>query len=204
MSDDFLSSPGTYNPPDTYGMGSPSGRESPRAGKGGQPPAKKAKFKCLILSKGYIRFKPGSTSAEKMKIRQLRDQAKPDEKDKVPKIIPDTWHFTNEKLMGKSIQLYGSQATNLIKRLPDAYKAFLHGDTSYYLVLDETKTQKLTLEVYTYNDKIELSMKKLFKPDDKADDPDQDWIHTGHFVSFDPLEDDPDEMLEFVLSCTDN
>jgi len=192
----------THNPPASYGMDEKSGRKASGTSRG-EPFKKKPKSKCLVLSKGYIRFRPGSTTAEKMAIRQERERTDMSMWDKIPKIIPDTWLFFNDMLMGHGIQLYGSQATRLFKNLPHAYKAFLQGDTSYYYVVDETKTQKVTLEVHTYKDKTYVSMKKLFKPEDKADDPNQDWIATGHFISFDAIEDDPDDMLDFVLMCNE-
>jgi len=204
MEHHVLDNVGTHNLNDTYGRSFPNVGVSTESVPTKGPPAKKAKSKIFLLSRGYIRFKPGSTGAEKMQIRQQREKAAPDMKDKVQKIIPDTWLFFNDMLMGKAIGLYGNQALRLFKNLPFAYKAFLEQDTSYYFVVDETKTQKLTLEVYTYKDKLHLSMKKMFKPDDKADDPDQEWIPTGHFVSFDPLEDDPDEMKDFVLMSNEN
>lgn len=169
----------------------------------GKSAANSGKAKRLNLSRGFIRFKPGSTAQEKMIIRQQqREWEGSNKKDKMPKIIPDTWLFFNDHVMGKSIQLYGSQAITLFKRLPDAYEAFYRGEP-YYFVVDENKTQLLTLEIYTYNEKTNVSLKKSFKPEDKADDPNQDWVATGHHISFIPDEDDPDDMLDFVLMCTE-
>jgi hypothetical protein len=165
--------------------------------------AHKTKSKRFNLSRGFIKFRPGSTSAEKMIIRQQQKQWElSKKKDKMPKVIPDTWLFFNEYALEKNVQLYGSQAVKLFKHLPDAYEAFLRGDP-YYKVIDENKTQLLTLEIYTYNEKTNVSLKKSFKPEDKADDPDQDWLPTGHHVTFTPHEDDPDEMLDFVLMCVE-
>jgi hypothetical protein len=41
----------------------------------------------------------------------------------------------------------------------------------------------------------------MFKPVDKADDPDQEWTYTKSNVSFNPEKDDAEEMLRFVLKC---
>ena len=166
-----------------------------------QPYGGKIKPKRLNLARGFIRFKPGSTASEKMTIRQQqREWEMSNKKDKMPKIIPDTWLFFNDYDLGKSVQLYGSQAVKLFKLLPDAYEAFSNGEP-YYRVIDENKTQLLTLEISTYKDRTNISLKKLFKPEDKADDPNQDWLPTGNQISFDPNEDDPDDMLDFVLMC---
>lgn len=132
--------------------------------------------------------------------QQQREWEMSNKKDKMPKIIPDTWLFFNDYDLGKSVQLYGSQAVKLFKLLPDAYEAFSNGEP-YYRVIDENKTQLLTLEISTYKDRTNISLKKLFKPEDKADDPNQDWLPTGNQISFDPNEDDPDDMLDFVLMC---
>ena len=163
----------------------------------------KSKPKRLNLSRGFIRFKPGSSAAEKMMIRQQqREWENSSKKDKMPKIIPDTWLFFNDNVLGKSVQLYGNQAVTLCKRLPYAYEAFVRGEP-YNFVLDENKTQLLTLEIYTYKERTNVSLKKWFKPEDKADDPDQDWIPTGHHISFVPSEDDPDDILDFILMCNE-
>ena len=134
--------------------------------------------------------------------QQQREWDQSNKKDKMPKIIPDTYLFFNDNLLGKSVQLYGNQAITLCKRLPDAFMAFFNQEP-YYFVIDENKTQLLTLEIYTYKDKTYVSLKKSFKPDDKADDPNQDWIPTGHHVSFIPDQDDPDDMLDFILMCNE-
>lgn len=200
MDVDSLSCVATLNPPSDCLADASSGKHSREDGRGEyEPPAKKPAVKLHALSNGFIRFRPGSNTAEKMAIRQQRERATPDMIDKLPKIVPNTWLFFNDMVMGNAVQLYGSQALRLFKNLPHAYKAFLKGDTSYYFLLDETKTQKLTLEVHTYNEKTYVSLKKYFKPEDKADDPRQDWVATGHFVSFNPIDDDPQDMLDFVL-----
>lgn len=166
-------------------------------------PIKSSKPKRFNLARGFIRFKPGSTASEKMTIRRQQGEWEvSDKKDKMPKFIPDTWLFFNDNVLGKFVSLYGSQAVKLCKHLPDAYQAFSRGE-AYYIVIDENKTQLLTLEIYTYKDKTNVSLKKYFKPDDKANDPNQDWLPTGHHVIFVPNEDDPDDILDFVLMCTD-
>jgi len=195
----------TFNEPTSYTRErSPLRRPDPNVSASQeQPNGNKSRPKRLNLARGFIRFKPGSTAAEKMTIRQQqREWEVSDKRDKMPKIIPDTWLFFNDNVLGKSVQLYGSQAVKLCKHLPEAYQAFVRGDP-YYKVIDENKTQLLTLEIYTYKDKTNVSLKKSFKPEDKADDPNQDWLPTGHHISFVPAEDDPEDMLDFVLMCTE-
>ena len=108
--------------------------------------------------------------------------------------------FCNHK-MTKPIQLYSRQVHTLVKHLPTAYSALNEGDTSYCLVIAVNKTQRVTLEVNLYNDKHYLFLKKCFKPEETADNPQQDWIYTRSSLLFDPKTDDPDAMLAFVLSC---
>jgi hypothetical protein len=161
---------------------------------------KKTKVQMFTLSHGVIRFNPGSTSEEKMSIRQQhREMEESGLKRDIAKIIPDTWLFFNQQLFGKPIQLYGSQALKLCQLLPAAYAAWHNEDTTYYEIVGQTKTQFTTLEVNIFKEKMNVTLKKCFKPDDKADDPNQDWIPSGHFVNFDPDEDDPNEMMDFIL-----
>ena len=65
-----------------------------------------------------------------------------------------------------------------------------------------TKTLRVTLEVNEHNDQFYLFLKKSFKPTDKADDPEQDWIYTKSIVQLDVLEDNPYALEKFVLSCS--
>jgi len=154
----------------------------------------------LDMTYGFVRFRPGSSTAEKMTIRKQQREWDKSRKDKMPKVIPDTFGFNSTA--GKGIGLYGSQLVTLVKHLPDAYQAFEQG-LPYYFVIDKTKTSLLTLEIATYNDQTNVSLKKFFKPEDKADDPDQDFIASGQFMHFDPDRDDPEDILEFALKCTE-
>lgn len=154
----------------------------------------------LDLTHGFVRFRPGSSTAEKMTIRKQQREWDKSRKDKMPKVIPDTFGF--HSTAAKGIGLYGSQLVTLVRHLPDAYQAFEQG-SPYYFVIEKTKTSLLTLEISTYNDQTNVSLKKSFKPEDKADDPEQDFIPSGQFMHFDPEQDDPDDILEFALKCTE-
>ena len=103
--------------------------------------------------------------------------------------------------MATPLRLYCKQMHTLVQNLPEAYYALDKGDTSYCLVVSLNKGQRITLEVSAYNDKHYLFLKKCFKPKDKADDPEQDWIHTRSSLLFDPEKDDPMDLHKFVLSC---
>ena len=103
--------------------------------------------------------------------------------------------------MATPLRLYCKQMHTLVQNLPEAYYALYKGDTSYCLVVSLNKGQRVTLEVSAYNDKYYLFLKKCFKPKDKADDPEQDWIHTRSSLLFDPEKDDPVDLNKFVLSC---
>ena len=115
---------------------------------------------------------------------------------------PDYGYFSfSNHNMATPLRLYCKQMHTLVQHLQEAYYALNKGDTSYCLVIGINKVQRITLQVSAYNDKYYLFLKKCFKPQDKADDPKQDWIHTRSSILFDPEKDDPIELLKFTLSC---
>lgn len=174
-----------------------------------EPPLKKHKaFGRKVVKKktthpltyGYVRFKPGSTPAERKTIWQLKKAQEGQEVNdgkSTPQIIPDTWNFYNMN-MSSPIQLYGRQVLTLIKHLTEAYEQLQMGNVGYICVIGESKTQRITLEVDVYNEEIYLYLKKAFKMDEN----DTEWIpiHRSN-VSFHPEKDDPQELADFVLSC---
>jgi hypothetical protein len=116
------------------------------------------------------------------------------------KIIPE--HFLIFNSSGaRPIQLYRRQILELIRQLPKAYLAFKENDTSFCVDIVANETQRISLDVSDYNNQTYLFLKKRFKPKDKANDPDQDWIYTRSNVSFNPNQDHAVKILEFVLSC---
>jgi hypothetical protein len=116
------------------------------------------------------------------------------------KIIPE--HFLIYNSSGsRPIQLYRREILELIRQLPKAYQALETRDASFSTEIATNKTQRIILEVSLYNDKGYLFLKKMFKPVDKANDPDQEWTYTKSNVSFNPEKDDAEEMLRFVLKC---
>lgn len=194
----------TFNPPAAeYGNSTAedTGEKSTASSTG--PAKQPQKRKVYRLSDGFVRFKPGASSIERKsywKTREAQEQGNSELKDKTKPPIPDTWEFFNSRLAGKSIQMYASQVLTLIELLPSAYMAFENGDTTFFKVIAENKTQRLSLEIYIYKDKRYLSMRKYFKPEDKADDPNQGWLPTGSNISFHPNQDDPEYLLDFILT----
>lgn len=170
-------------------------------------PVKKSVSKFYKLAHGYVRYRPGA-SYEDRQLYWQRIKFNPKLKDKLPRPMSDCWVFYNKNLLGKGIQLFGSQIGILTELLPEAYAALLNKDTSYFEIVSETKTLRLTLEIGFYKikdqDILQLTMKKYYKPEDKADDEEQDWLPTSSFVRFDPDRDDPEELLEYTLSTSDS
>jgi len=172
------------------------------------PPAAPPKVsKFYKLANGYVRFKPGATYAERQLYWQ-RIKMNPQLKERLPRPPSDCWLFYNKNLLGKAIQLYASQVGRLAELLPEAYVALLGEDTTYLEIISESKTQRLTLEVGYYKMKevslIQLAMKKYYKPENKAEDEEQDWLPTSSHVKFDPQQDDPDGLLEYILSTSES
>jgi hypothetical protein len=178
---------------------------------------KKPNSKIFRLNKGYIRFKPGAPYEER-RLYWQRIQCNPLLKEKLKKPASDCWMFYNRKFLSKGMSLYGSQVNKLMEVLPEAYHAYqLLGDTSYREIISENKTQLLVLEinpvaVNNTNDdpnsihvssQLVLALKKYYKPEDKADDEDQDWLPTSNSVPFDPELDDPDALLNYILTSSD-
>ena len=167
-------------------------------------------FKNYFLTYGIVKYKPGTSAANKKANWQQRTASglkgpeakkkKTDSNDeKEEAVYPDSWLFCNLNL--DSIQLYASQCITLVKHLPAAYDAFNKGDTSYVAIIGQSKSQRITLEINEYKEKMYLRMKKYFKPAGKEDDPMQDWLHTSSNVSFNPDLDNPHALLNFVMSC---
>jgi len=148
-----------------------------------EPQDSEDKLISLNLANGTLVYKP--------EVKSLGE-----EKKKVPK------HFLLFNLSGaRPIQLYPKQMLEVIRQLPKAYAAVREGDTSYKVDIAKSKTQLIFLEVNEYRDRIYLFLKKMFKPEDLADDPEQCWIYTRSNISFDPEMDQPMHLLKFILDC---
>lgn len=111
------------------------------------------------------------------------------------------------------ILLYGNQVVRLIDELPNAYAAVKNQQQDYLFLLSESKSNKITLEVSAYRDKYYLFLKKYFKGipghghrhsfasgvkpvlDNKA----WTWLPSTA-VGLDPFKDDPEAILDYVLS----
>ena len=137
------------------------------------------------LANGFVRYKP--------KEQQVLEDGKKEQEG-------GYFLFCNHN-MTTPIRLYSRQVQALVKHLPTAYCALKEGDTSYCLVVAINKAQRITLEVNLYNDNYYLFLKKCFKPEDKVDDPQQDWIYTRSSLLFDTKTDDPTKLQDFILSC---
>jgi len=141
------------------------------------------KFISLNLANGTLVYKP--------KVKSLSE-----EKKEIPQ------HFLLFNLSGaRPIQLYPKQMLEFLRQLPKAHAAVREGDTSYKVDIAKSRTQLIFLEVSEYKDKMYLFLKKMFKPEELADDPDQCWLYTRSNVSFDPKMDQPTHLLKFILDC---
>ena len=148
------------------------------------------RFTSFSLARGYIQYKPVTSCLN------------PDEQqDKTPPLTND-YFLVFKHAQVKPIRLYRQHVLQLAQTLPHAYSAVIQGDASYCKVIAITKTLRVTLEVNEHNDQFYLFLKKSFKPTDKADDPEQDWIYTKSIVQLDVLEDNPYALEKFVLSCS--
>lgn len=189
----------TFNTPSSY--------DGPPETKPKKDDSKK-QSKVLYLTQGFIRFKPGSTSAEKKAYWQSRKQGDNPEslepEAKKAKVHSDSWCFYNYKNVEKHIQLYASQAISVVRKLPSGFEALKKKDTAYFDIIAESKYQQILLEVYFYKDKYYLSLTKYFKPDDKAEDEYCEWQHSGCNFPFDPEKDDPMNILDFILTPGSN
>ena len=115
--------------------------------------------------------------------------------------------FINKRCI-RPIMLFKNQMFDLVDELPKAYEAYHRGDSNYRFVLAENKDNLTTLEVSLYKDKTYLFMKKYFKARRASQMPsyfqeidENAWIPTKSFASFDPVQDDPQELFDFVLTC---
>jgi len=116
----------------------------------------------------------------------------------------------HSRRMQDPILLYGNQVARLIDELPTAYAAVENKQQDYVFLLSESKFNKITLEVSLYRDKYYLFLKKYFKgtPGHRrarlsaaaADDQERSTWLTLSAVGFDPVKDDPEAILDFVLS----
>jgi hypothetical protein len=105
------------------------------------------------------------------------------------------------------ILLYGNQVARLIDELPAAYAAVEKKQQDYVFLLSESQFNKITLEVSLYRDKYYLFLKKYFKgtPGHRRSNPSAvaadraTWLALSA-VGFDPVKDDPEAILDFVLS----
>ena len=116
-----------------------------------------------------------------------------------------------------AIGLYPNQITRLIHELPNAYQAQQAG--LYYKFVVAKNTQHLVaLETSHFNGKVYLFLKKYFNPNAKKQqegnesapappttefqgNEEEKWYPTRSVITLDPARDDPEELLEFVLTC---
>lgn len=156
------------------------------------------------MAKGYVRYKQGSTADER-RLYWERVKFNPklkDDPDKRP--ISDCWLFHNRQYAGKGMPLYAGQIMALVELLPSAFKAALDQDTSYFEVVAEGKTNRLTLEVFYNKEDLTLALKQYYIPKDRVDDDTQEWIPVSNFFPFDPEKDEPLDLLEYVLITSEN
>jgi hypothetical protein len=145
------------------------------------------RFSSFGLSRGYVQYKPAASL-----LSQEEQQGSAQTSD---------YFLVFKNAQAKPIRLYRQQMLQLAQQLPEAFSAVNKGDCTYCEAIATHKTHRITLEVNHYNDQHYLFLKKSFKPADKADDPQQDWIYTKSNVQLDPLKDNPFALEDFVLSC---
>lgn len=165
---------------------------------------KKPAPRIFKMAKGYVRYQPGSTPDER---RQYWERVKYNPKlkdDPSKRPISDCWLFYNRQFLGRGMQLYAGQITAVVELLPAAFEAALKQDTSYFEVVTSSKTNRLTLEVFYYKDKLTLALKKYYIPADKVDDEMQEWVPVSNYFPFDPEKDDPIALLEYILLTSEN
>ena len=150
------------------------------------------------LKNGFIRF------SKTFPVSKNQLPVNPDEAKKSGPVFG----FVNKNLT-KPIYLFGNQVVRLIKELPTAYLALQKADLCYRSVVCENKDNLVTLEVNQWKGKTYLALKKYFKASKEArasltvnqEIDENAWIPTKSSLSLDPVEDDPNAMLEFVMSC---
>ena len=111
--------------------------------------------------------------------------------------------FYNHNL-NEPIKLYGNQVTRLIKQLPVAYHAVKNGSPDYCYALVDTKRSRITLETSLFKERHYLFLKKYFRvtwPTMQITEEQDKWIPTKSALCFNPAQDDPDAILNFVLSA---
>jgi len=152
---------------------------------------------CFKLANGYVELaEPPS--------HQAAPATQPDstqEKQAAAGKRTRAFWFHNRQ-MTEEILLYGNQVASLIEELPKAYAAHQRADYSYRFELSKTKAQMITLEVVLFKDRTFLFLKKYFKPSfNQIVDESSEWLPTRAVITLDPLKDNPQALLKFVLSA---
>lgn len=163
--------------------------ENPSQIKSGEASAsEKGAFSFFNLAKGYIQYNKESPQALNPK------------ESKNSQRVADYFLFCKHYKVAP-IRLYRKQMLEFVQELPKAFDAVVNGHSGYCWVVFNNKTNRITLEVNEYDGQYFLFLKKSFKPEDKAEDPNQDWIYTKSNVQLDPRLDNVYALEEFVLSC---
>lgn len=184
-------------------------------------PAEPKARKTHVLAYGYVRYQSVDDTLQETQSQATEstasdaaatatDTAPLPEQNGKKKARP-SFHFCSFKEGVKPIILYGNQVMHLANELPNAYKAFHQCDVNYRYVVAESKTLRVVLEVSLYKEKTYLFLKKYFKfrnlyppgaHPDGVEEGELSWSPTRSVVSFDPCEDDPGKLLDYVYYCT--
>ena len=182
------------------------------------PAAKPNRPRIHKMAYTYVHYKPIAVSAAKTTEPQPEGSFSPEDVEEEPakeenggaaakQRTSAAFWFINRRCT-RPIMLFGNQMFDLADELPNAYEAYQRGDTNYRFVLSENKDNLTTLEVFSYNGRLHLSMKKYFKarlgsqmanPFQTTDE--NGWIPTRSYASFDPARDDPQDLIDFVVTC---
>ena len=135
----------------------------------------KQRRKLFTLRYGFVQYVPGSADNEKNLYGYFQIHK------------PRSIH---------PLRLYTNQMIRLAQELHEGYKALAKKDFGYHSYIVNKDNLRIFLELNEYKEKVTLQIKKCFKTDD-----DPEWHYTNSNVQFDPQVDNPDDLLEFVLSC---
>jgi hypothetical protein len=121
---------------------------------------------------------------------------------------PAFW-FHN-RYFGNPILLYGHQSLDLVDELPHAYQALADSNLNYRFVVAQSKDNYVTLEISQWKNTNRLQLKPHFKSNRAYRHPyhltqesvdENAWIPAHRSsVNFDPVQDKPGALLQFLLA----
>lgn len=169
------------------------------------------------LAYGYLRLLPDEGSQT---VKPTADAVSDSAADAASVVVSKMtraplFSLTNHNL-ADPIRLFGNQMSRWIAELPNAFQAAKMDNLGYRFVLVENKRNLVTMETSLFKDKTYLFLKRYFKStnyprwtrgprsphdDSSAKAEPQDWTPTKSSLCLDPLQDDPEAILDFVLTA---